>query len=246
MEQTSGRSRRWAFLLPVLMVVGMGSLLIAVQLPFVHDEGQTPHIHACNNRLKQISVALLNYADAHGALPPAYTTDAEGKPLHSWRTLILPWIGEEKLYASIDLTKPWDALANAEARRTPLSAYACPYTLGEGNRTTYLAAVTPGSCLQPGEGRSLEEITDRPSATVTVVEVDAEHAVPWMAPWDADEQLVMHIGSVTDPAHSAAFRAAAADGGIRELRADLTAAQRRALVSIAGNEDIALSELSLE
>ena len=33
--------------------------------------------------MKEIGVALLAYEQEHHALPPAYTVDANGKPLHS-------------------------------------------------------------------------------------------------------------------------------------------------------------------
>ena len=72
------------------------------------------------NNLKQIALALLNYEQAHHALPPAYTVDAQGRPLHSWRTLILPYLDQESLYQTIDLSKPWNDPANAKALETSL------------------------------------------------------------------------------------------------------------------------------
>ena len=47
----------------------------------------------CVNNLKQIALALHNYEEVYKVLPPAYTVDAQGRPLHSWRTLILPYPG---------------------------------------------------------------------------------------------------------------------------------------------------------
>ena len=72
----------------------------------------------CANNLKQIALALRNYESVYHALPPAYTVDAEGKPLHSWRTLILPYLEQQALYDKIDLSKPWDDPANKEAYET--------------------------------------------------------------------------------------------------------------------------------
>ena len=51
----------------------------------------------CRNKMQQIGIALQKYHDQHGSFPPAYTVDADGNPLHSWRTLILPYFGEPKL-----------------------------------------------------------------------------------------------------------------------------------------------------
>jgi hypothetical protein len=41
---------------------------------------------------KMIALALHNYHDVYAAFPPAYTVDENGQRLHSWRTLILPWL----------------------------------------------------------------------------------------------------------------------------------------------------------
>jgi hypothetical protein len=37
----------------------------------------------CGNNMKQIALALLNYNDSYGTLPPAYVTDKNGQPVHS-------------------------------------------------------------------------------------------------------------------------------------------------------------------
>lgn len=64
------------------------------------------HVHShearrrlqCKYNLKQIGLALHYYHDKYEEFPPAYTVDEHGKPLHSWRTLILPFMDQEPLY----------------------------------------------------------------------------------------------------------------------------------------------------
>ncbi|MDO5309849.1 MAG: DUF1559 domain-containing protein [Planctomycetia bacterium] len=67
-------------------------------------------------RLAIITEALLAYQGEHGTLPPAFSVDADGKPLHSWRVLILPYLGEQEraLYDQIHLDEPWDSEYNRE------------------------------------------------------------------------------------------------------------------------------------
>ena len=67
---------------------------------------------ACTNNIKQILLALHDYHDTCDALPPLYTVDEEGNPLHSWRVLILPFIGQQALYQQINLDEPWDSEHN--------------------------------------------------------------------------------------------------------------------------------------
>src|SRR5688572_16604015 len=80
----------------------------------------------CLNNTKQILLALQNYEAEHGTLPPAYSVDAEGNRLHSWRALILPYIEGNTTHQLIDYTKPWDDPANAEAREVVMEEYLCP------------------------------------------------------------------------------------------------------------------------
>ena len=107
-------------------VVGILALLIALLLPASRGSREAARRMQCSNHLKQIALALQNYADTYGCLPPAHTVDAEGKPLHSWRTLILPFMEQKELYDQIDLSKPWDDPANEKAMKTKISYYVCP------------------------------------------------------------------------------------------------------------------------
>ena len=222
--------------LKLLAVLGIIVLAICLVLPAQRTAREAARRNQCANNLKRIALALLNYADAYEALPPAYTTDANGKPLHSWRTLILPYLDEQALYKSIDLTKPWDDPANSEVFKTQLEVYQCPSTSDIDNRTTYQAVLTPHSCFRPTEPRPLSEVADLASPTMMVIEVDSNHAVPWMSPEDADENLVMGIERGSKLDHVGTVHAAFVDGTVGLIDVDSTAAQRRALISVAGND----------
>ncbi|APZ94979.1 DUF1559 domain-containing protein [Fuerstiella marisgermanici] len=93
----------------VVKVVGLvliGGVLLAMLLPF-NRGSEAPRRLQCKNNLKQIGLALHNYHDVYEAFPPAFTVNSDGHPLHSWRTLILPFMEQQALYDSIDLSKPW-------------------------------------------------------------------------------------------------------------------------------------------
>ncbi len=224
------------FIIATVVVLLIGFVAAAFFLPSVRRGREPARRSQCKNNLKQIALALHNYHDKYQAFPPAYTVDAEGKPLHSWRTLILPFMGEQALYAKIDLTKPWNDPANAEVFKTNVSVYCCPSELGPTTNTTYLAVVTSNSCLRPGESVRLSDIKDGTSNTLMVTEVDSEHAVPWMAPTDADESLFLAISPTSKLVHTGGVQAAFADGSVRFVNASMPAEIRRALISIDGNE----------
>ncbi len=230
-------SRPGLTLVEFLVVFGIVIVLIALFLPAIRrDIGPTVRRVECKNNLKQIGLALHNYHDEYQAFPPANTVDAEGRPLHSWRTLILPFLGYPSLYESIDLTKPWDDPANVAVSETMPPVYRCPSADNPPNTTTYVGLVAPTSCLHPTDPRPLSEITDGTSNTLMVIEVSLDKAVPWMSPHDGGVEFVLSFGPETEFAHSGGTQAAFADGSVQLLSAEMPAAERRALTTIAGNE----------
>jgi hypothetical protein len=213
-------------------------LLIALLLPAIRSAPQSPRRAQCMNRLHQIGIALQSYESVHHCFPPAFTVDAAGKPLHSWRTLILPFLNHKDLYDKIDLSKPWNDPVNKAAGETPLSDYSCPASDVPRNYTQYLAVVAPGSCFQPNQPRKRSDILDNPELTLMIVEVDSEHAVPWMSPADASEPIVLNLRSAAKLPHPAGIIALFASGRIRLLSAeDIKDETLKAMISIAGKDD---------
>lgn len=219
-------------LVAVLAVVG---LLVASLLPAVRMSGEAARRMQCGNNLKQIALALKSYEDAYGYLPPAYTVDAAGKPLHSWRTLILPYMEHKGLYEKIDLSKPWDDPANQALAKDGPAAYRCPSGDASRTETNYLAIVAPGGCFKLAEPRKRDEITDGPDQTLMVIDVASEQAVPWMSPSDATEAVIANLwgGKRTHPNGT---NAVFVDGHVHFLRRDTDPQVLQALISIAGND----------
>jgi type II secretory pathway pseudopilin PulG/ribosomal protein L40E len=217
----------------VLTVLAIGVVLVALLLPSVRRARPAARRSQCKNNLKQIALALHNYEAVHHAFPPACTVDADGRPLHSWRTLILPYLDQAPLYNSIDLSKPWDDPANAEAFKTQVLVYCCPSNPGPSDHTTYLACVGEHACFRRAEPRPISEIADGLSQTLMIIEVPLDRAVPWMSTQDADEELLLSVGKGSHLAHAGGMDAALCDGSIRFLSAETPAATRRALFSVA-------------
>lgn len=233
-KPSSGRRFK---LVELLVALGIIAILVALLLPATRSVRPAAYRSQCVNNLKQIALALHNYEQEHKALPPAYTVDAKGRPLHSWRTLILPYLEQEPLYQTIDLSKPWNDPVNAKALETYLPVFRCPEMVGPRNTTTYLAIAAPNGCFIPQESRRLTEITDAHDSTLMLIEAGAENAVPWMAPVDADESLVMSLGPTTKLHHSGGTNACPVDGRVKFLKANTPGKVRRALISISGNDN---------
>lgn len=231
----------WWRALPVLAIFIVVGFLCASIIPQLGHQRASDRAQ-CINNLKQIALGLLNYEYKYGEFPPAYTVDADGKPLHSWRTLILPFMEGDGVYKKLDLAKPWDDPANQAASEKPFPAYVCPSFESPPNHTTYLAVIAPGGFFQATESRKLAEITDDPATTLMVIEVDASHSVPWMSPVDADEALILSLTSSETLSHSSEMSAVFVDGRGRFLPTDTDAKKLRAMISIAGGDDALLED----
>lgn len=134
--------------------------------------------------LKHIGLALHNYHATYGRLPPAYTLDDQGRPLTSWRVLILPYLDEPGLYAQYDQSKPWDSPENLPLVATAPDLFRDRY-LGSASETAYLAIVGHGTPINShGHVDSLKARPDW-SADIMVIH-SSDHAVPWTKPEDFD------------------------------------------------------------
>ncbi|TWU08673.1 hypothetical protein CA54_39090 [Symmachiella macrocystis] len=227
-------TRRGFTLVEILVVLGIIAILLALILPVLNcGDGRSVQ---CINRIKNIGLALHNYANEYGAFPPAYTVDADGKPLHSWRTLMLPYLDYRELYETIDLTKPWNDPANAQAASANLAIFQCPLAELDPHQTTYLAVTTPTSFLRLTQTRGFGDIKDDPHETLLVIDAPAKNAVHWMAPYDAGEQVVFELTDKSDLQHSGEIIAVFADGTVRAISPNMPEAELRRLISIAGDE----------
>ena len=225
--------KQWgSTMLKVFLISALGSVLVALFLPYLHRG----RIGQCWSNLRYINLALANYHDDYGSFPPAYTVDLQGRSLHSWRTLLLPYLDQKKLYQQIDLSKPWNDPANAAVCETSLSVFRCPSARMPSNHTIYLCVVGQDSCFDANNPKPYSKITDGTSNTLIIVEVPKDRTVPWMSPQDADESLILGITDDSNVAHAGRIHAALADGSTRFISVNIDRATLKALLTTSGND----------
>jgi len=229
--------RRWGpTLLKVFLISAIVLVLILLFVPAPRNAIEAARRTQCKNNLKQIGQALHNYHKEYGSFPPAYTVDKLGRPLHGWRTLILPYLEQTALYRQIDLSKPWNDPANAVAFETLVPSFQCRSFSLPKNHTTYLGVAGEDSCFHGSSSKAIADITDGTSNTLIVVEVPPDRSVPWMAPQDADEALILEITEGTKTAHTGGFQALLADGSVRFISVNIDRSTLKALLTTSGNE----------
>ena len=68
---------------------------------------------ASANGLQQIQMALECYRQAHGCYPPQYLADKGGRPAHSWRILIWPYLCGDDSWKRYRFDEPWNGPHNS-------------------------------------------------------------------------------------------------------------------------------------
>jgi type II secretory pathway pseudopilin PulG len=173
-----------AELLVIVMILG---LLLGLLLPATKYARGSTRRSMCMDNLRQIALALHGYERANGHFPPAYVADKNGKPMHSWRVLLLPFLNEKALYKAYDFTEPWDGPRNRKLWAQRPTAYACPSDTCGGTfgaaQTSYVAVVGPKAAWSGAKPRKAVDFSGVEGNTIMVVEA-ADSRIAWTEPRD--------------------------------------------------------------
>ena len=185
-----------------IAVILLTALLVALLLPAAQQARNGPIRHHCRNNLHFLALALHNYHDVHGSFPPAFIADEQGRPMHSWRVLLLPYIDESELYEQYDFSEPWDGPHNRSLiERMPFTYY-CPSEAGSDRVklgcTSYVAVTDERTAWPGAEVRELEDFTDGLSDTLLLIEENGEE-IPWTEPRDLTEEKSFRSMTDTSP-----------------------------------------------
>lgn len=195
------------------------------------------------NNLKQIGLALHNYHSTMGKFPPAYTVDKNGKPLHSWRTLILPFVEQAGLYDKIKLDEPWNSEHNMKLfKGHVIDVYNSPGAGPPSTKTTYQTIRAPGSLFPGDKAQRIDDIRDGASNTVMVVETNPAKGVEWFMPDD-------YTPTAPDPVQGlkgvwpGLILAGFADGSVRSVSDRMTPDLFQRLTNISDGKTIDFNEV---
>jgi prepilin-type processing-associated H-X9-DG protein len=166
------------------VVIAIIGVLIALLLPAVQQAREAARRASCKSNLRQIGLALHNYQSTHRVFPPGVLGNSgsvsQNQLLHTWPTMILPFVEQKPLYDSYDFNVRFDHANNAAAVRTKVPVYVCP-SFGESPEGgQYGAGHYAGNAgTMPGQNDGLlfplsrvafRDVTDGTSNTIAVGE----------------------------------------------------------------------------
>ncbi len=187
------------------------------------------------NNLKQIALAMHNYADTNGSLPAQAIYDKDGKPLLSWRVMILPFIEQNNLYNKFKLDEAWDSPNNKKLLASIPKTYMAP--AGKPKRpdgTFYQGFYGKSAFFEGKKGIRFADITDGTSNTIMVVEAPTD--VPWTKPEDIPFDPDKPLPKMASMYSSGIFNAALCDGSVRAISLTITPATLKAAITRNGGE----------
>ncbi len=119
-------------LVELLVVIAIVGALVALLLPAVQAARESSRRSICQNNLRQVGVAVLNFESQRGKFPPgklwSRPRDDPSTFDYSWSSILLDYVEQQQLHDLIDFSIPLTDPVNLPATSIVLPIYLCPST----------------------------------------------------------------------------------------------------------------------
>lgn len=219
-------------------------VLIALLLPAVQSAREAARRTVTMNNFRQVVLAMQMYESTHGRFPSQAICDKEGKPLLSWRVMLLPYLEAGNLYEQFRLDEPWDSEHNLKLVERMPAVYgdpAAPELAARGLTTVQVLTGKDTLFSAPDKAPTAGSVSDGLSRTLAIVEARPDKAVPWTAPDDIEFDPEAPLAGVGNPRRAGGlFTSAMFDGSVRVLTPDVAPEVFKATVTPNGGESVGL------
>ena len=220
---------------------GADGLVVADAIRLVPVASTDNSVQVRTERLNDITLALFEFQSVYNQLPPLALPslmDSSGQFL-SWRVQLLPFLGYNDLYQQFHLNEAWNSPDNLPLlNEMPDVFRSIDLPAGSSSTGFQRIDIAGGYHITGAGGPSLYYgVTDNTATTLLLLETSASNAVPWTAPNDTTYSPTQPL-SILNPTRGEVTLAAMADGEIRQINPDITAANFQALVTWNGGEVI--------
>ena len=186
-------------------------------------------------------MAVANYRSANGErYPPAFVLGRDGRPWHSWRVLILPFIEQDSIFKRYKMDEPWDGPNNRQLADPMPRTFGFPVRGKKGSVVANYLAVVGAETMWQGAKSRTSEPKDGAANTILIAE-NFGLDVHWMEPRDlnfADMSFELQKPDGISSRYKVPA-VAMADTTIRTLQPGLDPNVLRAMLTADGGEKIA-------
>ena len=103
-------------LVELLVVIAIIGILVALLLPAIQAAREAARRTQCQNHLKQLSLACLNYESTKKHFPPGFVSQPLVTEAWAWSTFILPEIEEQAIYDRLSPTETFEQPVDANRK----------------------------------------------------------------------------------------------------------------------------------
>lgn len=184
-------------------------------------------------RFQRVARAFQRFNRDQEKMPMPALTSIDGRPLHSWRVQLLPYVGQKELYEKLRLHEPWDSEHNKPLLAEMPDVFALPgVKAGMGMTYMQLFDITLGG--KKGGASLKASYPDGLENTLLIFE--AKDAVHWAAPTVLEYSDKLAVRKLLGDHYGRGTLAASLDRQVRWIPATMTETDLRAAITPAGND----------
>jgi len=173
----------------------LSATVFLVFLYAVRKDEESVGSNQCIACLSGLVSLIHHYHEKYGHFPPAYMPDKQGKPMHSWRILMLETT-HPTLLKQYNFDEPWNGPNNRKLADKMPGYFRCPNARSPRTNTSYVLLVGPDTAFPGSKATTRKDRKRKASETILLVEAENLN-VHWMEPRDWDVQALGF--AVSDP-----------------------------------------------
>lgn len=202
------------------------------------------------SNMRQLIIAMHNYHNDYNKMPEVMTLK-NGKPMHSWRVMLLPYLEQDNVFKQVKMDEPWDSEANKKLFESiPMpKLFEHPGKKDGDSRMTYYkvfyskadAKIRAGFSL--GKPMTLGQMTVQDGTSNTISLIEAGPPVLWYKPDDIEFDAKAQLPNMISPWKDKRVNVGFFDAAIRSAWLGTDEDTWKGFITVNGGEAVDFSKI---